>query len=491
MGRTRRPQRTAVPSPTRVSGRARVALVAAVATLAALTAWMPGGSAGAAPGPPVLHTTSLHAGPSTGGTEVWLYGTDIADATGVWFGTTPATSWWESFGTLNVTTPPHVVGDVPIIIETPRGTTSATMTPQTTWTYTEPGVPVIADIGFPASGSEVGGTVVDLYGYDFEGVTSVRFGDVPAPIISAAGSQIRVTAPRAAAAGPVHVTVVTPVGSSPPVVDAVYTYTEQPPPTIQYLQPRATSAAGGGVVGIRGVGFTDATRVEFGAGNDAISFSVYDDQNILAVAPPAPGPNTSVVNVFVTTPEGTTVASSASHAYYTGPPTVSSLQPRRGSTTGGTTVTIDGSRLGGVTSVRFGGVEATSFTVESNRRVTAVAPPHVAGSAPVTVTTLNGTSAASLASLFTYDAPGAPVVTAVTPNVGPIAGGGTVTVTGSGFTGTTSVAVGSASATFTVDSPTQITVVVPPRGAAGLVNVTVRRSGSASASGPAAWYRYQ
>lgn len=65
------------------------------------------------------------------------------------------------------------------------------------------------------------------------------------------------------------------------------------------------------------------------------------------------------------------------------------------------------------------------------------------------------------------------VITSVTPNSGPAAGGTTVTITGTDFTGATAVQFdGTAATSYTVDSNTQITAVTPAH-AAGLVSVGV------------------
>ena len=58
-------------------------------------------------------------------------------------------------------------------------------------------------------------------------------------------------------------------------------------------------------------------------------------------------------------------------------PTVTSLTPAAGSTSGGNTVVIEGTAFVGVSgpsAVTFGGVNATSYTVNSTHRITAVAP---------------------------------------------------------------------------------------------------------------------
>ena len=119
-------------------------------------------------------------------------------------------------------------------------------------------------------------------------------------------------------------------------------------------------------------------------------------------------------------------------------PTVTSVSPSSGPTAGGTSVTINGTNLTGATSVTFGGTAATSFTVNTAIRITATTPASAAGSASVIVTTPGGSNAAN--TLYTY-IPG-PTVTAVSPSSGPTAGGTSVTITGTTFTGATSVTFG-------------------------------------------------
>ena len=55
-----------------------------------------------------------------------------------------------------------------------------------------------------------------------------------------------------------------------------------------------------------------------------------------------------------------------------------------------------------------------------------------------------------------------PTVTGISPTSGPVAGGTTVTITGTGFTGATAVMFGTTGATsYTVVSATSITAVSP------------------------------
>ena len=168
-------------------------------------------------------------------------------------------------------------------------------------------------------------------------------------------------------------------------------------------------------------------------------------------------------------------------------PSVSAVAPGSGPAAGGTPVTVAGSHLTGATAVKFGSTPAASFTVNSDTQITATSPAGT-GTVDLTVTTAVGTSATSSADQFTYIP--APAVTGVSPNNGASAGGDSVVITGSGFTGATAVdfGAGNPAATFTVDNDTQITVTSPP--GSGTVDVTVTTSGGTSATSIADQYTY-
>jgi hypothetical protein len=161
------------------------------------------------------------------------------------------------------------------------------------------------------------------------------------------------------------------------------------------------------------------------------------------------------------------------------PPTISSVSPRAGPLGGGQTVTITGTNFIGATAVKFGTTSATNVTVVSATTITVHSPAHAAGLVDVRVTTPSGTSAIATADHYTYEA--APTITAVSPTSGPHAGGQTVTITGTNFTGATAVKFGTTSATnVTVVSATKITVHTPAH-AAGLVDVRVTTPSGTSA----------
>jgi hypothetical protein len=164
----------------------------------------------------------------------------------------------------------------------------------------------------------------------------------------------------------------------------------------------------------------------------------------------------------------------------TTPPLVSGITPTSGPAAGGTSVTLTGSGFTGATSVSFGATADATFTVDSDTQITATSPAGSSGTVDVTVTTAGGTSVTSSNDLFTYIP--FPVVSSVTPPSGSANGGTTVTITGSGFTGATSVSFGSTTTSnFRVDTDAQITV-VSPAGSSGTVDVTVTTAGGTSAT---------
>jgi len=92
----------------------------------------------------------------------------------------------------------------------------------------------------------------------------------------------------------------------------------------------------------------------------------------------------------------------------TSTPTISSVWPSSGVTSGGETVTISGSGFTGANKVKFGGTDAISFTVISSNEIQAVSPPATAGTADVSVVTSDGSTATVDADEFTYNLPSPP-----------------------------------------------------------------------------------
>ncbi|MFD6023921.1 IPT/TIG domain-containing protein [Streptomyces griseoluteus] len=243
------------------------------------------------------------------------------------------------------------------------------------------------------------------------------------------------------------------------------------PPTLSTVSPAQGPTTGGTAVTLTGTGLTGATAVRFGS--TPASYTVNSATQITAVSPAgSAGP----VGVTVVSPTGTSNAVTFTYVA-AAVPVVTAVTPDSGPTSGGTSVVITGTGFTGASAVRFGGVPATSFTVNSATQITAVTPAGAPGAAAVTVTTPAGTSAASPDAYFFYAAP--PVLNTADPGQGPVSGGTVVTLTGSSLLNASAVRFGATNATsFTVVSSTQITATAPP--GTGSTQITVTTPGGPS-----------
>jgi YVTN family beta-propeller protein len=166
---------------------------------------------------PTISAIAPAQGPTTGGTQVIITGSNLDGATAVKFGTVPATNVLVNPGGTQVIAhgPVGSAGTVPVTVTTPGGTSNPV-----SFTYLVP--PTISALT-PPQGRVAGGTQVTIDGTNMNGATAVNFGPNPAPCVfsgCAAGTLLITTSP-AGTAGEVPVTVTTPAGTSNPVT---YTY---------------------------------------------------------------------------------------------------------------------------------------------------------------------------------------------------------------------------------------------------------------------------
>ena len=227
------------------------------------------------------------------------------------------------------------------------------------------------------------------------------------------------------------------------------------PPVITSFAP--TTASPGDVVSISGSNFTSATAVEFG-GFAAASYTVNSSSSITATVGVG-----GTGSVSVTSPNQLT-GSLAGFTFVplATAPTVSSFTPTSAAT--GATVNITGTNFSSATAVYFGGVAATSFTVNSATSISAVVDTGSSGN--VSVVNPDGVGSKSG---FTYIPP-APTITTFTPASS--GRGVTVSITGTNFIDVSAVKFGGVNAaSYTVFSPTSIGAIVGA-GSSGSVSVT-------------------
>ncbi|MBI0295058.1 Ig-like domain repeat protein [Streptomyces sp. PRKS01-29] len=222
--------------------------------------------------------------------------------------------------------------------------------------------------------------------------------------------------------------------------------------------------SGGTLVTVIGSHFSGATDVFFGT-RRAASFSVLDDQTIVAVSPSGAG----AVPVTVTTPGGTAPIGSF---FYIPWPTLTDIAPAAGPIGGGDIVELTGVHLSTARLVHFGDSVAFPTAVSDEHLLVTAPPASGPGTVPVYVITVGGVSNRLL---YTYAA--VPAVTGVSPTTGSTAGGEPLVLTGTGLSHVTAVTIGGVPATsFGSVSDTLLVVVTPPN-VPGPADITVTTAG--------------
>ena len=263
------------------------------------------------------------------------------------------------------------------------------------------------------------------------------------------------------------------------------------PPTVTTVSPAIGPLAGGTLVTITGSGFTTSPAVncsgnpgavKFGGVNSA-SCNVINDTTITATTPAGAAPG--AVQVTVTNSLSETSVAAVNFSYVAAP-TIATISPNTGPTTGGFSVIITGTNLDNASAVMFDSVPATGVTVVSGN-INATVPAHAVGAASVTVVTPGGTSNALP---FTYTLPPAPAVTSLSPVSGTTAGGTVVTITGTNLLGTSAVSFGGSAGTNITNVTNTSLQVTAPAHAAGAVNVQVTTPSGQSPVAAGGTYTY-
>ncbi|MGX1855387.1 IPT/TIG domain-containing protein [Streptomyces sp. NPDC055299] len=406
---------------------------------------------------PVVTGVSPNQGAPEGNTSVTITGSGFTGATLVKFGPNPASFLLVSDTQITAGTPAGT-GTVTVTVTAPTGTS----TQNVLFTYTSVAAPVLTALN-PTSGPTSGGNAVILNGANLSGATSVKFGVTPAVVVSNTASQVVVIAP-AGVVSSVGVTVTTAGGTSNALV---YSYVAAAVPVLTSLSPSSGPTAGGNTVTLSGANLSGATSVKFGV-TPAVVVSNTASQVVVI----APAGVVSSVGVTVTTAGGTSNALVYSYVA-AAVPVLTSLLPTAGPTSGGNAVILSGANLSAATAVKFANNPAAVLSNTASQIVVS-APTGPPSTVNVTVTTAGGTS-----NPLPYFYLAAPTVNDLSPHLGPVTGGNTVSIFGSSLTLTSAVSFGGNPATaITVVSDSQLTVTAPA--GSGTVTVTVTTPGGTS-----------
>jgi hypothetical protein len=435
--------------------------------------------------PPAVNALSLKSGYTSGGLLVAVTGSNLHGATAVTFGGTPATfteDTSDAVSKLIVSVPAHAAGTVDVVVTTPGGTSAASAA--TKFTYETP--PPIARSVSPTTVTSVGGTLVTLTGQNLTGATVVSVGGTRASSVKVVNdTTVTFVSPVKTGAGTFPVTVTTPKGTSPVNGAPLLTEVLPPAPAVTGVSPNRGSTLGRAQVTITGTNFTGATAVTVGGVYTRFT-TVSDTRLTVALLPHSAG----TADIVVTTPGGRSATSTADTFTWITPPlpAVTGVSPNTGSTIGTAVVTVTGTTIGATSRVTVDGV-AQAFTNVSDTQLRVALKPHAPGTSHIVVTGPTGTSLTGSADTYTWVAPPAPVVSAVTPSSGPVKRAAVVTVTVNNLIGLSKVYVNGVAVPYTVTSATTVRVTVPAM-PGGSVPIKVATAGGYSTQSASTLYTY-
>lgn len=329
--------------------------------------------------------------------------------------------------------------------------------------------PVITSVT-PAAGKVIGGDIVTITGENFRQKPQVSFaGRYSTQIEYISQTEVRVQVP----AGNQGEAVVKLINDDGQAATATYTYYDDP--VITSVLPNNGLLEGNTLVQIRGSAFMKGVKVKFG---DTYSSNVTFNNSgyLFAITPAAAKPGT--VDVVVENPDGRTTTLPQSYTYNEPPKmTITSITPDKGLTTGGETVTINGTLIQTGTKVFFGDVEGTNYKYSSLIKMLVNAPANsTPGKVDVRVEGPDGYSV-TLPAAYTYEnppLPPAPTIVKVTPASGELTGGTTIYVDGTGFQAGAKVYFdGIEAPKVNFASSSRLTVTTPAWTAPGKVSIKV------------------
>jgi hypothetical protein len=444
---------------------------------------------------PTITQLSPKSGTVAGGTQLRITGRGFTGVPGALCstvithlligGTAVSNCVYEGPNTIVAITPPHPLGKVDVALTV--GTKTSPATSDSEFEYTQG--PTITGLS-PSFGPPSGGNTIVIAGVNFilkdanlydVPVSEVLFGGTPAAsFVVESSTRIVATAPPGA--GTVHVTLKHPLaGLSQFTTAANYGYSAGP--LIASISPDSGPVVGGTVVTITGTGFLPGATVKFGA-NQATFATVVSPTRIDVTSPPGAG----VVDVVVTVNANASPPGPQARFSYSGP-TVESVSPIAGPLAGGGTVTIKGKNFNSQAVVQFGAVAVIPTYVDPQTLTAVVPASAIPQAVHVRVSTGSGLSPETSADLYTYT--NGPIVDLVNPDNGPTTGGTIVIIIGKNFTAPLSVRFGDTPVeAFNLNSATQITVLSPPNGSPGPVDVRVTRGTDTSPTGPATKFTY-
>ena len=377
--------------------------------------------------PPVVTGVDPSRSVTTGGAEVTIAGQHFEEGCAVLFAGAPvAEVKFVSATELRVSAPSHdKTESVDVAVVNPTGIAHRL---PLAFAY-ERAAPKIAQVS-PAFGPNSGGTKLTVTGTDLDAKCAVFVCGIASRVTWKSRQEIVVETPQVARDGLVDIRVVN-IDDQAATAEKAFRY-DAPllPCVLTALSPGKGSQVGGTKVTLVGDDFAEGVKVRF-AGTLAESKFVTRKQ-IEAVAPAYAG--SGDVPVEVENPDGVTSTLEKAFTYEARPaPSITSVSPPNGPTTGGTKIVIEGTNFTKDCQVYVGREFPRDQVVKSATEIhVVVIPRKTAGVVDVEVAA-PGVPKAVAKNAYRYDAVPAPVLTSVSPNAGGVGGGTEMSVMGKNF----------------------------------------------------------
>ena len=301
-------------------------------------------------------------------------------------------------------------------------------------------IPTVSSVA-PSTGPIAGGTTITVSGSGFDNKTKVTIGNSSCTFVNVTSDTSLTCTVPANSSGPVNVSV---QDSLSQVTSLKSGFTYAGAPTIITVSPTSGSTSGGDSVTVSGTNFTAASTIAFG-GTFCATTTFLSANALSCTTPPRAA---GVVDVMVTNPDGQAATSSGAYTFASAGTTAASqaavtltgISPSLGPVGGGTVLSLAGSGFASGMAIKIGSTACTNILVSSPTSATCTTAAGNQGQQNVSISV--GSVVAGLGNAFTYVSGVAPSIAAVSPNFGPISGGTSVTILGSGFVSGVQVSIG-------------------------------------------------
>jgi hypothetical protein len=332
-----------------------------------------------------------------------------------------------------------------------------------------------------ANGPAEGGTLLTINGTNFlpGGPTTVEIGSLgTCGSVNVTDATTLTCTTSAGTVGTANIKVINFDGQE--ATNGAVTFTYDPPPTVSSVSPVSGQLAGGTTLTITGLNFTNSpSNPTVTVGGNPCTPVAFGSTTSISCTLPAGTAGT--VNVTVENADGQDATLAGPYTYVAAP-NVTGVNPSVISTSTTTNLTITGTNFfqgtGPTITLNPGGLTCTSPVIISSNQATCTAPAGATpGSYEITLTNGDGNNQSDTTTGGTLNYVTPPTIASITPNNGPLTGGTSITINGTGYANPPLPTVdigGQPCTSVSVVDPNNITCVVPATTTAGAVSVSLK-----------------